>query len=131
MAALLLVVRLDAVMAFFNGYILGLARIALQVFGALVLAALFGPVWWEMWAHGGWPATPVWLSMIYQYFSSEPYWSIKTEMIVTLCASFSTIVLAANFAIMLWKIRAAESTSDALKEFLAWSKSESEDMRSA
>lgn len=129
LAALMLIVRLDAVVAFLNGHILSLTRVALQVFGSVVLAALFGPVWWEMWAYEGWSATPVWLSMIYQYFVGEPYWSIKTEMIVTLCAVFSLSVLAVNFAVILWKLRAVEGTTDGLKEFLAWSESEADEMQ--
>lgn len=126
LAALMLIIRLDAVMAFLNGHILGLTRVALQVFGSVVLAALLGPVWWHMWAHEGWAATPVWLSMIYQYFVGEPYWSIRTEMVVTLCAAFSMTVLAINFSIMLWKIRSIEKTTDGLKAFLAWSEDEAD-----
>lgn len=118
LAAALLIIRADAVIAFFSGHLLALTRVLLQVFGAIVLAALFGPVWWHMWAYEGWSGVPGWLSEFYLSFATGPNWTVQSEMVITLVGAFSLIILTINFALMLWKLSTSDRVSDTLRELL-------------
>lgn len=96
LAAVLLIIRLDAVQAFFVGRIKHLTMLAIQVSGVLVLAAVLGPVWWHLWMYEGWSGPPIWLSEIFEDVAGGASWSVRREMIITLCTLFTMFVLTIN-----------------------------------
>ncbi len=96
LAAILLIIRSDAVQAFLRGQLRHLTMLAIQVSGVLVLAAVLGPVWWHFWMFEGWSGPPSWLSEFFGYITDGAAWSVKREMIITLCTLFTMFVLSVN-----------------------------------
>lgn len=96
LAAILLIVRMDAVQAFLQGQVRHLAMLAIQISGVLVLAAVLGPVWWHLWMYEGWSGPPAWVSEMFQAMTYGTDWSVRQEMIVTLCTLFTMFVLSIN-----------------------------------
>lgn len=96
LAAILLIVRTDAVQAFLIGRVKHLTMLAIQVSGVLVLAAVLGPVWWHFWMYEGWSGPPIWLSDLIEGVTGGAAWSVKREMTITLCALFTMFVLTIN-----------------------------------
>lgn len=101
LAAILLTIRFDAVIAAFNGYFLMITRMIIQICGALVLSALLGPTWWNLWAYNGWPDLPVWVGGLLEFLAGEYEWPLQTQMTVTLCTVFSTLILITHLWVAL------------------------------
>lgn len=96
LAALLLCIRLDAVIEFFHGRLLGIAKLVLQVSAVMVLSATLGPVWRHMWEFGNWPGPPARMTEIYEFIAGASAWTVLTEMVVTLCVFFGIIAIVGN-----------------------------------
>ena len=96
LAALLLVVRLDVVIDFFRGRLLGAAKVALQASAVTVLSAVLGPVWKFQWEFAGWPGPPSWTTELFEVFAGESSWTVDTKMVVSLCIFLGCATVIAN-----------------------------------
>lgn len=96
LAALLLCIRLDAVIELVEGKSLGIAKLALQVSAVLLLSATLGPAWKHQWEFANWPGPPAWMSAMFEVIVGASAWSIATEMVVSLCVFLGLITIAVN-----------------------------------
>lgn len=127
MASLMLLLRVDTIVAFLSGHLLALTRLILQILASVVLAAVFGPVWWQKWVTDEWPGPPKWLSEFYEGFISGPEWTIQTEMVITLSVGLSLIVFVFNVAEVVNSFKTEDP--DPLDDFVSWSKTDRENTR--